>query len=223
MRIAVLKELTEKQEAVLQAIGHSAVPLTPTAIAEESGVNYNTVRTYVRRFEDAGVIVGSRDGTYTLASGMRLPDNAAKESRDCPPMVRVPLVRIRLEGDDVVFDEQVKGHVAYHRGALAREIGHAPIRLVLVVVPGDAMAPTLQPADRILVGLQSPDIIIDGSIYIVAGPRGSVLIRRARWQEDGQLCLASDHPDGTSFVIDPRAPDSPWRVVGRVLRVERSL
>lgn len=138
----------------------------------------------------------------------------------------VPLVSLRASAGngEEPYSPLIDEYIGYSRSAL-REIGVAASRLLLLSVSGDSMIRTLWPGDRILVSTwDGNDPIHNGGIYVFHRQYQGVLVKRTLWQQDGSLLLRSDNPDyhDVDFAIQP-GEAAEWKIIGRVLRVEKNL
>ena len=114
--------------------------------------------------------------------------------------------------------------MAYNRFQLQRETGVSPDRLLMLTVAGTSMVPTLYPGDRVMIVTHTDgEPLMDRVIYVFHHALNGVIIKRIRWYKDGTLSLESDNrEDPSDFEIGPDEAHE-WKVVGRVVRVEKSL
>ena len=126
------------------------------------------------------------------------------------------------ENGSEVFAAEIADYVSYNREYI-RRLGVDPARLVVITVAGDSMAPTLSPGDQLLIAKRDGEPIIDRAVYVLYGRYGGVAVKRLYWRPNGALHIIGDAQEEPSGVIDMRGEEGEWRVVGRVLRVEKSL
>lgn len=229
-----------KKEQVWEAVEKAAEKMSPAEIAEKTGVNGSTVRGYLRSFEREGLLEKDAYGLYSLKRSVETieephnGDGAASEvplreevdARADRTMVHLPLVSVRGSAGDgeVPWQTEISRYVSYDEEQLRREVGLNPTRLMVMVVAGTSMMPTILPGERVVVALQKDgDPILDSAVYVWQNEHSGVVIKRARWQKDGSLLLESDNRDDPRDFQISRGEEYEWQLIGRVVRVEKNL
>lgn len=141
-------------------------------------------------------------------------------------LVHIPLVTVRASAGpgEEAYEERVARFVSYDRAQLVRDTGVSdPRRLSIVTVTGNSMEPTLRPGDRVLVAFQNGEPIHDGAVYVFVNRYSGVIVKRVEWADETTLLLKSDNPDAGTIEVDVTQDDPDWRVVGRVVKYERSM
>ena len=201
------QDLTEKQSAVLETIRSSGIPLNPTEIAEKSGINYNTVRTYVRRFEEDGRIKGDRSGRYIYVvateTQLRKENNGLREvdAPIKPGIVSYPVMRHGpgAATPKTILDEE--GSIQLPHSFLLRWIGRVPKEAYWTFVQGESMEPWLPDGSPILV--EKCREVNGGGRYVLwlDDEKGKV-VKRVERRGGGILHLISDNPAHLSIEVE---------------------
>lgn len=141
-----------------------------------------------------------------------------------PPTIKFLPYHVSAGGGAAVLHE-VDG-VDLDMNALAKMLGVRRKAARLLVVRGDSMLPTLADGDLVIFDLDDPKSggePDDGRIYVI-GDAGDLLVKRARWQEDGGLLWCSDNEDPRFAPIAVKGDElDRYRVLGRVVWMWRSL
>lgn len=58
--------LTPIEQKIVNILMKNEIPMTPKAISQELGISYNTVKAYLRRMVEKGIVFKSSRGQYTL-------------------------------------------------------------------------------------------------------------------------------------------------------------
>jgi phage repressor protein C with HTH and peptisase S24 domain len=107
--------------------------------------------------------------------------------------------------------EQVVDYLAFKKAWVQSRLNADPRNLLLIEAVGDAMAPTLEDADLLLVDLSEPRFRHDG-IYVLRRDN-ELEVKRLQRRPDGTLNLISDNPAYQPAVV---AGDS-IHIIGRVI------
>lgn len=139
--------------------------------------------------------------------------------------VMLPLASVSASAGpgEEAFHEEVAGYVGYSRTQMRRETGMDPAQMVILVISGSSMLPTLTPGDRLIVARYQGEPIFDGAIYVLRNRYGGVMVKRTFWTTDGELEIRGDNEQSPSGKIDLEQEDSDWAVIGKVVRVEKPL
>ncbi|MEH3092017.1 MAG: helix-turn-helix domain-containing protein [Agrobacterium cavarae] len=93
-----------------------------------------------------------------------------------------------------------------------------PKDIRLIEISGESMQPTFQSGDIVVADASYPrreNLPEDNEIYLI-GKNGELLVKRAKWSEDGSLNWVSDNPAFAPIPDDDEGPDQ-VRTHGRVL------
>lgn len=225
-----MAEITVREQ-ILSALADAGEPLGPKELEERTGAKYSTIQSELLRLTPREVRKVGR-GLYALAPGGNIA-NASESvpavpaaSAEMSEIVHVPLVSVRPSAGDgeIPFTTEVERYLSYDRTQMRRELGVDPSRLVLMTVTGTSMMPTLLPGERVLVFTHhNGEPLHDAAVYVWKHQYNGVVIKRTRWKKDGTLILESDNRDDPrDFVIAP-GEEHEWKIVGRVVRVEKNL
>jgi phage repressor protein C with HTH and peptisase S24 domain len=145
-----------------------------------------------------------------LATGQNAPKGEAqKESGE---YVYLPRNSVRIPvGRTTVQSRQIVDYLALRTEWLRRRIGIDPKNLVLVEAVSDAMTPTIDEGDLVLVDLREPRVRHDG-VYVLR-THGDLAIKRIQRRPDGKVIIRSDNAAYEPAVV---AADS-VNVVGHVI------
>jgi phage repressor protein C with HTH and peptisase S24 domain len=145
-----------------------------------------------------------------LATGQNAPKGEAqKESGE---YVYLPRNSVRIPvGRTTVQSRQIVDYLALRTEWLRRRIGIDPKNLVLVEAVSDAMTPTIDEGDLVLVDLREPRVRHDG-VYVLR-THGDLAIKRIQRRPDGKVIIRSDNAAYEAAVV---AADS-VNVVGHVI------
>jgi phage repressor protein C with HTH and peptisase S24 domain len=145
-----------------------------------------------------------------LATGQNAPKGEAqKESGE---YVYLPRNSVRIPvGRTTVQSRQIVDYLALRTEWLRRRIGIDPKNLILVEAVSDAMTPTIDEGDLVLVDLREPRVRHDG-VYVLR-THGDLAIKRIQRRPDGKVIIRSDNAAYESAVV---AADS-VNVVGHVI------
>ena len=203
-----------------------------------SGVAYQTVRQELSNMAREGTVIRPHTGVYELPEGP-MPADSTRALKESPPalkgaqeaearetdLVYIPLASVRANGGqgELPVSTEIEAYLALDRAAVRRELAVNPDRLVMVPVSGDSMRPTLYPGDRVLVHLLDAFHIVDGSIYVFARRDYGVVIKRAYWQQDGSVLLRGDNRRRPNELRVTPQDAHEWKLVGKVVRVEKNL
>ena len=157
-----------------------------------------------------------------LARGTEAPKAPIVPEDDDRVLIPLAGFSAGAENGSGVFAAEIADYVSYNREYI-RRLGVAPARLVVITVAGDSMAPTLSPGDQLLIARRDGEPIIDRAVYVLYGRYGGVAVKRLYWRPNGALHIIGDAQEEPLGVIDMRGEEGEWRVVGRVLRVEKPL
>jgi phage repressor protein C with HTH and peptisase S24 domain len=195
---------------------------TTAELAERADGSSNYVQNTLGALVKAGRIRRVANGYYEPITSPRVSDSARAEySTD---LVAVPLASVTASAGpgSEPFTEEVAGYVAYNRAQLRRDTGTSPEQLVVLIATGNSMQPVIYPGDRMLVSIQAGGQVIDACVYVWQNSYDGLMVKRARWS-DGYLLIKGDNEPEPSARIVPSDENPPWRVIGRVLRVEKPL
>lgn len=106
---------------------------------------------------------------------------------------------------------QIVDTLAFKQEWVERRLGLEPSAVLLVEAMGDAMAPTIEEGNLILVDISEPPFKDDGVYVIVRGDRLSV--RRLSRRLDGTIVASADNP---AYSAETVQADS-IKLVGRVV------
>lgn len=113
--------------------------------------------------------------------------------------------------------EQIVDHLAFKADWIKARFNTEPRNLLLIEIIGDAMSPTLEESDLLLVDLAEPRFKHDG-IYVLRR-ECDLAVRRVQRRADGNLLVRSDNPAYESLIVAREE----LRVVGRAIWVSGRL
>jgi len=210
-------------EVVLRELQSSGRPLKTAEIAHLVGGSDAAVRNELSRMVERGQIERERYGYYVLP-GVSPEVRDSASSTYSTDLVAVPLASVTASAGpgSEPFTEEVAGYVAYNRAQLRRDTGTSPDQLVVLIATGNSMQPVIYPGDRMLVAIQPGGQVIDACVYVWQNQYDGLMVKRAQWS-NGYLLIKGDNETEPSARIVPSDENPPWRVIGRVLRVEKPL
>lgn len=153
------------------------------------------------------------------------PNNSSKQIGE--DLWRIPLLSVEVAaGDGVVAHEKDELEEAgppdyLPEPYIRQEYGVRPQRVFDVRVRGDSMTDTIRAGERIRCVTWDGEDLVDGSIYILAGPWGA-LIKRVLFTGD-TLTLHSDNDARPDTELSHEEFDEQYRVVASLLHVLRRL
>jgi phage repressor protein C with HTH and peptisase S24 domain len=146
-----------------------------------------------------------------LATGQDAPKGEAQKA-DSGEYVYLPRNSVRNPvGRGTVQSHQIVDYLALRTEWLRRRIGIDPKNLILVEAVSDAMTPTIDEGDLVLVDLRDPRFRHDG-VYVLR-THGELAIKRIQRRPDGKLIIRNDNTAYEPAVV---AADS-INVVGHVI------
>ncbi len=196
-------------------------------IDAETAPTYSAVRKYlaggIPGINKAAVMAAVGDVSLEwLARGKEAAEAHVITEEDS--RVFIPLARFSTseENGSQVLNSEVVDYVSYSREYILR-LGMDPAHLAVIPVSGVSMAPTLSPGDQILIARHEDEPVIDRAVYVLYSRYGGLAVKRLYWRPNGVVHIIGDAQEEPSGVIDMSKEDNEWRVVGRVLRVEKPL
>lgn len=131
--------------------------------------------------------------------------------------IYVPKVEARLSAGtgSLEVSDNIKGYFGFRSDWLRRK--GCPSQMVLMVVTGDSMRPTLENGDMALINLAQTEVI-SGGIYAV-GLEDSVVVKRLE-RLPGKLVLVSDNRSAYApreLDMTDESVNNSVRIIGRVL------
>lgn len=122
---------------------------------------------------------------------------ALSRASDVPEMadfVVVPKYDIRTPAPDgsVIHNEAIVDHLAFKRDWIRQSLGIEPSHLALIDIRSDAMAPTINGGDLLLLDTQPGPTKGEG-VYVIDS-QGSLLVRRIHIRLSGQVEVIADNP-----------------------------
>lgn len=144
-----------------------------------------------------------------LRHGDFMPVSVWDEPDDLDPdqHVVVPRVQVRFSagnGHDVSFEPDTHDKGNAYRLDWIRRKGLDPKRLIVVIIDGESMAPTLPHGSAMTTDTRKNtlDQVVDGKVYAIR--YGNELrVKRLRKRFDGALLIDSDNPEYPREVVDP--------------------
>ncbi len=129
----------------------------------------------------------------------------------------IPLYDMAASGGDGTFvgEEGVIDSLAFKREWIRSELRANPGDLVLVMMSGESMAPTLGKDDILLVDSAPGKARSDG-IYL-SRSTDVLLVKRLQFLPDGNIRVISDNPAYEPFTVYPAESDIDFKIIGRVV------
>lgn len=148
-----------------------------------------------------------------LATGREASTRDARDS-EAGEYVYLPRHSVRAQAGRITMQStQIVDHLALKSKWLSQRLGAEAKSLLLVEAVGDAMSPTIDEGDVVLVDLRELRYRHDAIYALRAG--GEITIKRVQRHPDGKLIVRSDNPKYEPAVV---APDS-ITIIGRVIWV----
>lgn len=146
-----------------------------------------------------------------LATGQEANARDVRDS-EAGEYAYLPRHSVRAQAGRVIMQSpQIVDHVAMKSEWLGRRLGAEPKSVMLVEAVGDAMSPTIDEGDLVLVDLRESRYRYDGVYALRSG--NEIAIKRLQRRPDGGLIIRSDNPRYESSLV---APES-IVMVGRVI------
>jgi len=122
--------------------------------------------------------------------------------------------RAAAGGDAVVHSEQIVDVLAFRADWIKHSLRLDPDNLALISAVGDAMKPTIEEGDLLLLDLTTGQVR-DNAIYVL-GVGGALLVKRIQMLTSGGVRVISDNPAYPPEEIPARNAGE-LRIVGRVV------
>jgi phage repressor protein C with HTH and peptisase S24 domain len=188
----------------------------PKRLSERSGLSRAVIGKYL-----VGKSEPSRDRLLKLAgaAGISLIWLATGQGEMCAKgdsLARPVSGRLNRAGLQLSSD-QIVDHLAFKEEWIRQKLRADPSDLVLIQASGDAMAPTIQNDDLLLVDASPVGFRHDG-IYAIVRPDGLAVKRLVR-RIDGSFEIRNDNPVYGSEIARSEA----FSIIGRVLWFGRQL
>lgn len=234
---------TESQESQAAAFGErirrvrGQTPLGEFAAVFD--IHKNTLARYEKgeSLPDAGFlsrlcdVYGINPSWMLMGAG---PEKAPEVRAEPPPQqsraqlnldvyVYIPLYNVVASGGGGAFssNEEVVDALAFKRDWIRSELRANPRDLVLVLMTGESMQPTLGKDDVLLVNRRVGQARSDG-IYLVRSGE-ALLVKRLQFLPDGALCVISDNGAYSPYTVRPDNEATDFRIIGRVVWVGKRL
>jgi len=188
----------------------------PKQLSERSGLSRAVIGKYLSGKSDP-----SRERLIKLAEAAGisirwLATGEGEMSGNDDSYVFMPRLEIR-KGQLSVVSDQIVDHIAFRAERVRESLRVDPGGLALIEARGDAMAPTIQGGDLLLIEVSGQPVAPDG-VYALVRPDGLAVKRLVR-RIDGLIEVRSDNP---LYGYEIAAPEA-FKVLGRVLWFGRRL
>lgn len=205
--------------------------LTPLGeFAAGFDIHKNTLARYERgeSLPDAGFLSRLCE-VYGINPNWMLMGTGAEKAAESQPLtaqgkaylnldvyVYIPLYNVVASGGGGAFpgSEEIVDALAFKRDWIRSELRANPRDLVLVMMTGESMQPTLGKDDVLLVNRRVGQTRSDG-IYLVRTGE-ALLVKRLQFLPDGAVCVISDNSAYAPFTVRPDSESSDFRIIGRV-------
>ncbi len=139
------------------------------------------------------------------------------EGLDPDIYVYIPLYNVVASGGPGNFleGEEVVDALAFKRDWIRSELRANPKDLVLVMMTGESMEPTLGKDDVLLVNRRVGSVRSDGMYLMRSGD--ALLVKRLQFLPEGEIRVISDNPAYEPFTVHPSAGESDFNIIGRVV------
>ena len=138
-----------------------------------------------------------------LATGQEANARDARDS-EAGEYVYLPRHSARAQAGRITMQSaQIVDHVALKSEWLSQRLGAEPKSVMLVEAVGDAMSPTIDEGDLVLVDLRELRYRYDGVYALRSG--GDIAIKRLQRRPDGKLIIRSDNPKYEPAVVAPES------------------
>jgi phage repressor protein C with HTH and peptisase S24 domain len=229
------EEIGQKIKAAREEVG-----LNQREAAAKSGLTYRTYGAYERAEIENPTLEKVQDIARTLSIPELIPGQGDGRQGKPPEMkeraddaeayvkaqtAHVPLVSVRIAGGDgeLPFAREVDSYLSFNKSQIRRETGVNPRRLVALPVVGNSMKPTLAAGDKAVVAKNGHEPIQHGAVYVFYREDRGLMVKRVHWQGDDSLLLRSDNrEEPVDFEID-FSDEHSWNVIGRVVKVIKSI
>ncbi len=154
-------------------------------------------------------------GEGNVTDSVMAPSDA--EGLDPDVYAYVPLYNVVASGGAGSYSdgEEVVDALAFKREWIRSELRANPKDLVLVMMTGESMEPTLGKDDVLLVNRRLGGARSDGIYLLSTGD--ALLVKRLQFLPDGALRVISDNQAYEPFTVHPSDDDTNFRIIGRVV------
>lgn len=211
--------------------------IPPGEFAAVFDIHKNTLARYERgeSLPDAGFLSRLCD-KYGINPSWVLMGTGPQKAAELPPYspngrvginldvyVYIPLYNVVASGGGGAFpgSEEVVDALAFKRDWIRSELRANPRDLVLVMMTGESMQPTLGKDDVLLVNRRVGQARSDGIYLVRAGE--ALLVKRLQFLPDGAVCAISDNSAYAPFTVRPDPDSTDFRIIGRVVWVGKKL
>ena len=169
----------------------------------------------VYRINPAWILTGQGPVHLADAEGGHAPIAASDEGLDPDLYVYIPLYNVVASGGPGSFldDEEIVDALAFKREWIRSELRANPKDLVLVMMTGESMEPTLGKNDVILVNRRIGSARSDGIYLVRFGD--ALLVKRLQFLPDSSIRVISDNPAYEPFSVSPASQE--FIIIGRVV------
>lgn len=131
--------------------------------------------------------------------------------------VYIPLYNVVASGGDGSFTdgEEVVDALAFKREWIRAELRANPKDLVLVMMTGESMEPTLGKDDVLLVNRRVGSTRSDGIYLVRVGE--ALLVKRLQFLPGGEVRVTSDNQAYEPFTVSPETENNNFKIIGRVV------
>ncbi len=150
-----------------------------------------------------------------LATGNGPPRLEAQPASSPTGYAHLPMLSFDATADAVGASARLRRGVAFEEAWVRGFLQTDPSSLVVWLVQGDAMAPTLLEGDLVLIDQEQRRPRLEGIYVLETG--GMVLLRRLQAQAGGTLQVLSDNPHYPSLKMSREELETEYRIVGRVV------
>lgn len=148
-----------------------------------------------------------------LATGQEANARGGRDG-EAGEYVYLPRHSVRAQAGRIIMQSpQIVDHVALKSDWLGRRLDAEPKSVMLVEAVGDAMSPTIDEGDLVLVDLRESRYRYDGVHALRSG--GEIAIKRLQRSPDGKIIIRSDNPRYEPSLVTPES----IVMVGRVIWV----
>ena len=220
--------MSPTREAILDVVRELG-PVSPKEIIKETEKSRASIQSALGDMVDEGLLEKPEYGAYDLPERVDDQDEGeaggheVQVSRNGPETLPLLNADAHASETGAAWEIEVESYMSVDRDILRTQSGGNPDQMAIMTVTGNSMADTINPGDQIIiVRHREGDRILQGSVYVWLNAQRGVLVKRAIWQDDGNLLLRPDNDDCPEIQVnDIEAPS--WEPIGRVFRVMRAV
>ena len=198
-----IEEFRRRLRLIMQQFGSIADLARAVGVSDNAIYKWASGRGQPSMISLVNLARAARVSIEWLATGQE-PSKTEAPGAEARDYVYLPRNSVRTAaGRGTVQSRQIVDYLALNSEWLRRRLSVDPKHLMLLEAVGDAMSPTIEENDLVLVDLRDPRFHHDGIYVLRAG--SELAVRRIQRRPDGKLIIRNDNPAYEPAVV---APDS---------------